>query len=114
MAGQKVEGVIARGVSILKTKYDTMEVPTARPGWMIDEWLETVHEDLQEMIAEWQMGYHGNSFRKNLGESCSLYGGCEFQDVCTSDQPRKWLPMNFERRQWNPLTRQETPLGEDQ
>jgi hypothetical protein len=90
-----------------------MEVPTARPGWMIDEWLDCVLEDLQEMIAEWKVRYSGShSFRKNLGESCSSYGGCEFADVCTSDQPRKWLPMRFERRRWDPLTRTETSMEE--
>lgn len=106
--GIKVTGVLVRGVSILKTKYDTLQHTTYRPQWMIDRWLVQTVRDLERLIAQWRSGV----WDFNLDDACVSYGGCQFRQVCMAkpeDQP-SWLKMGFERRKWDPLTRTETPL----
>jgi len=104
--GLKLNGFLVRGVSILKTKYDTAEVMTHRPQWMIDEWYEATLADVREMVATWQSGY----WRKALDNACNEYGGCLFKQICTSNDPQRWLAVNFQRRRWDPVSREETLL----
>jgi hypothetical protein len=109
-AGFSVAGVIVRGVSILKTKYDTLESLEPRPNWVIDRWLTQVIHDLTDMERCWNAGY----WDWNLDHACADYGGCDFVDVCTSQDAEAWLRVGFERRHWNPLTRTETLIPETQ
>lgn len=106
-AAMPVAGVIVRGVSILKTKYDTLQAITYRPQWMIDRWRAQTERDVKRMIEVWRSGV----WDYNLDDSCSNYGGCVFKQVCVSEDPKPWLEMNFERRQWLPLTREEKLLS---
>jgi hypothetical protein len=106
MAGLPVNGVLVRGVSILKTKYDSAQAITYRSQWEIDRWLDQTIRDLGRMAQAWREGYWG----WNLGDACSSYGGCPFNQICKSNDPKSWLPMYFERRRWDPLERTETPL----
>lgn len=101
--GMQVDGVLVRGVSILKTKYDTQQAITQRPQWECDRWLTQFVRDVQRMIEMWQGGYWDYS----LDAACAEYGGCQFQRVCKSETPEQWLPMSFERRVWDPLNRRE-------
>lgn len=103
-----VQGCMVRGVSILKTKYDTAEVITYRPEWMVERWLTQVQHDLTQMVECWESGY----FDYNLDEECNSYGGCSFKRVCLSDHPQEWLDADFEKRVWDPLSRVETVLKE--
>lgn len=106
-AGIQTSGVLVRGVSILKTKYDTMQVFTNRHQWEIDRWLEQVVRDVERMKRAWESG----EWDWNLDNACTEYGGCVFaSQVCKSPDPSSWLPMYFERRRWDPLTRTETLL----
>lgn len=105
-AGLRVDGVLVRGVSILKTKYETAEAITYRPQWQIDRWLDQTIEDIHDAIAQFKRG----RFRFNLDHSCSEYGGCTFRQVCLAEDPLPFLDVGFERRQWNPLLRTETKL----
>ena len=107
-AGIELTGFIVRGVSILKTKYETLQAITPRPQWMVDLWYRGLLVDLQDMIAAWQQ----QNFRPNLDEACNAYGGCSFRKVCLSEPARQsaWLQMDFVRRHWNPVTRVETLL----
>lgn len=104
--GVKVTGVLVRGVSILKTKYDTLQHTTYRPQWMIDRWLGQTCRDLEGLIVQWKSGV----WNYNLDDACTAYGGCQFRQVCMSEDPKPWLEMSFTRRRWDPLTRIETPL----
>lgn len=105
--GLKLAGFLVRGVSILKTKYDTLEAITYRPQWMIDRWYEQTLRDVKRMIQMWESGY----WDYNLDEACESYGGCSFKAVCLSgSNPEAYLAFNYERRVWNPLTRIETAL----
>ena len=106
--GIKTNGAIVRGVSILKTKYDTLEVPTYRSQYEIERWEKQVVADLQRMVLCWEKGY----WDYNLDGACTDYGGCAFTRVCKSNDPETWLPMYFERRVWDPLARKELSVPE--
>lgn len=101
-------GVVVRGVSILKTKYDTMEVVTYRSPYEIDRWLQQVVRDIQRMIQCWEAGY----WDYNLDHACSEYGGCAFTSICKSADPEAWLNTYFVKRVWDPLARKEKTIDE--
>lgn len=101
-----VNGVLIRGVSILKTKYDTQQAITYRAPWQIDEWMEVLLDTIGEMKRFWERSW----WRQSLDHACSEYGGCTYRQVCLSADKQPWLDQYFERRLWNPLTRQETAL----
>lgn len=101
--GIPLTGFLIRGVSILKTKYETQQAITYRQPWMIEEWYEGLLEDVEEMITAWKK----EKFRKNLDHACTEYGGCIFKTACMSQNPASWLNLGFERREWKPLTREE-------
>ena len=106
--GIKTAGAIVRGVSILKTKYDTLEVPTYRSQYEIDRWEEQLHRDVQRMIRMWEEGYWDYS----LDGGCNEYGGCSFTKVCKASNPEDWLPVYFEQRVWDPLLKKECTVKE--
>lgn len=105
-AGLPLKGFLVRGVSILKTKYDTMEALTYRPEWMIERWYKQLHLDIARMKEMWESGY----FDYNLDASCNEYGGCPFKQICLSKDPGPWLANNFEQRVWDPVNRTEKLL----
>lgn len=109
-AGIKLDGFLVRGVSILKTKYDTMEAITYRPEWMLDRWYEQVLRDIRRMIQAWESGY----FDFNLDHACAEYGGCPFRGVCQMRDPAPLLRTQFQRRRWDPVARTETLLETDE
>jgi hypothetical protein len=104
--GMRLDGFVIRGVSILKTKYDTAQVLIYRPEWQIERWYTEMLDWIADMIECYQTG----SWRHNLDTACSDYGGCGFLDVCDSPDPASYLERDYERRAWDPLTRQETKL----
>lgn len=106
-ASLPVDGVLVRGVSILKTKYETQQVITYRRAWEMDRWIEQTVRDLERMKVMWLNGY----FDYNLDEECNSYGGCLFRRVCMSQDPQPWLEQYYEQRVWDPLTHTETRLA---
>lgn len=106
--GIDVKGTLVRGISILKTKYDTQQVLTYRSDYQIRRWLQQVIYDVQEAIRCWESGY----WDYNLDHSCNEYGGCSLRQVCASDNPEIWLPMNFVKRVWDPLDREELSVAD--
>lgn len=107
-AGIKLDGFLVRGVSILKTKYDTLQAITYRPAWMIERWYKQLRMDIVRMINAWEAGY----FDFNLDHACAEYGGCPFRGVCQMRDPQQLLAQQFERRKWDPVLRTETLVGE--
>lgn len=105
-AGIKLDGFLVRGVSILKTKYDTLQAITYRPQWLIDRWYEQLIRDAQRMIQAWESGY----WDWNLDHACAEYGGCPFKSVCQMRDPTALLQQQFQRRRWDPVARTETVL----
>lgn len=108
-AGIPVAGFIVRGIAILKTKFDTQQAITYRAPWQIEEWLDTVHQDLEDMRRYWETG---REWKRNLSESCNAYGGCGLRKVCLTPSAERgvWLEQDFERRVWDPILREETRL----
>ena len=105
-AGIKVDGAIVRGVSILKTKYDTQQAISYRPEWQIDRWYEEMLQWVDDIKVCWATG----KWRHNLDHACAEYGGCQFRQACSSQDETPWLETYFEKRHWNPLLRVETKL----
>jgi hypothetical protein len=105
-AGIKLDGFLVRGVSILKTKYDTLQAITYRPQWLIDRWYEQLIRDINKMIQAWESGY----WDWNLDHACAEYGGCPFKSVCQMREPMQLLTQQFQRRRWDPVQRTETVL----
>ena len=101
--GIPVAGAIIRGVSILKTKYDTLQAITYRAPWEVDRWLAQVQRDVARMTRCWGDKYWDLS----LDNACTEYGGCVFRQICKSPDPEAWLPMQFEQRIWDPLSHTE-------
>jgi hypothetical protein len=106
--GIAVQGAIIRGISILKTKYDTLQAITYRPAWEVERWLEQTHRDVRRMIQCWEDGWWDYS----LGHACAEYGGCSLTRICKSQDAQAWLPMYFEQRVWDPLGRRQLTVEE--
>jgi hypothetical protein len=104
--GIKVDGVLVRGISILKTKYETQQAISYRPEWQVDRW----YDELLEWVGDMVRCYTTGKYRHNLDTSCTSYGGCQFREACSSQDPQPYLDVAFERRRWSPLTRVETKL----
>ena len=104
--GVPLQGFLIRGISILKTKYETAEAITYRPQWQIDRWYDQTFLDVERMKVMWATG----QWDYDLNESCNHYGGCPFRKICLSQDPDPWLAAGFERRRWDPVTRTETLL----
>jgi len=105
-AGFPLQGFLVRGVSILKTKYDTQQAITYRPQWMIERWYEEMVVLLERMKVAWAE----NRWSYNLDNACNEYGGCPFKKACLSEDPSPWLAIGFQQRRWDPFTREETGL----
>lgn len=104
--GFRVAGVLVRGVSILKTKYETQEAIVAFSDFEIDRWYTELLSWIEDMKICWQTG----RWKYNLDHACSEYGGCGFRTVCKAQDEGPWLKQNFEQRIWDPITRIETPV----
>lgn len=105
-AGIRVDGALVRGVSILKTKYETQQVITYRPEWQVSRWYDEACTWIERAIQAWKR----NRWLHNLDHTCAEFGGCQFRQCCASEDPSPWLETNFERRIWNPLLREEKKL----
>ena len=106
--GIEVDGCLIRGVSILKTKYDTLQVITNRAAWEVERWYEQTCRDVERWITEWKRG----SYDYSLDGACTEYGGCAFTIACKSPNPEAFLPIYFHKRVWDPLLRKELTVEE--
>lgn len=109
-AGIRVAGAIVRGVSILKTKYETQQAIIPQPEWLIDRWYDELLQWIQDIKINWAASYGlqlSIPWRHNLDHECASFGGCQFRTCCTSQNETPWLETYFERRYWNPLLRTE-------
>jgi hypothetical protein len=104
--GYDVRGAIIRGVSILKTKYDSAEVIVYRPEWMIEQWYAQLVRDLQRA----KECYAAGIWDVSLADACSSYGGCPFLRLCESPEPEVWANgPTYRLRRWDPTN----PYAED-
>lgn len=107
--GIDAQGALVRGVSILKTKYETMQVLTHRSQFLIDRWYAQLLTDINRMITMFKAhaAVGDAAFDYNLDHACAEFGGCAFVRICESPTPEDWLPMSFSKREWLPLSREE-------
>ena len=106
-AGLPLQGFLVRGVSILKTKYETQQALTYRPQWQLDRWYQQLLRDVDRMKVMWEEGY----WDYDLDHACTEYSGCVFRQCCLTAEPALWLETGFERRKWDPVTRTEILVG---
>lgn len=107
--GIRATQVLVRGIAILKTTINHAEVITTRTPHHIQEWHAQFIRDVKRAIRCWEEGY----WDVNLSDACSSFGGCAFQQACTSNNPEPWLKGQFIRKKWDPITRTETLLDEE-
>lgn len=118
--GIKPAGVVTRGISILKTKYETQQAITFRAPWEMDRWYRETVKAIRRAIRMWESmdtavardEHDYAAWDYNLDHACTEYGGCALTRVCKSADPERWLPMYFSKRVWDPLAREETTLEE--
>lgn len=105
-SGLDIAGFLIRGVSILKTKYDTQEAIVNFSEFEVNRWYGELLEWLEDIIRCWRT----KRWRYNLDRSCTEYGGCGFKTVCKAQDERPWLEQYFERRVWDPVLRVEKKI----
>lgn len=103
--GIPVSQIIVRGIGILKTEVKHAQSITVRLPHHIEEWKAQAIRDIGRAITSWREGH----WDRNLADACSSFGGCQFIQPCMSrkEETISWLESNFDRRVWNPLTREE-------
>jgi len=104
-AGLALDTVVVRGIAIQKTQLVHAEAIKTYPSYMLTRWHEQLRRDLWRIRRAWDEGY----FDFNLGEACTSYGGCTFQNVCMSQRPESWM-NDFVIHRWNPL--EKNPITE--
>ena len=98
--GYNVAGAIIRGVSILKTKYDTKEAITYRPKEYIDRWQESTTFHLRQAF----LFYEQNYWPYNFDSSCSSYGACPYSDLCSLPEAIQEEELQYYHfNSWSPL-----------
>lgn len=107
-AGVNMQGSLVRGVSILKTKYDTQQAITYRSPYEVERWYKQTLRNIARAIEMWKEGY----WDFDLNGACAEYGGCNMVSICKSAEPEQWLPMYFDKRVWDPLARKELTVEE--
>lgn len=121
--GIHAQGAIVRGISILKTKYETAQAITYRADWELDRWEELMLAKVGEMVSRFERSLfpqdldgsctrNGNPWDRNTDSACNDYGGCPFRKVCKARNPYDILLQDFDRRVWEPIQHKEIPLAE--
>lgn len=96
--GFNVSKVLVRGISVLKTKMDFAQALAHFPQHILDRWFFQVQRDLNRITTQANEGY----FDYNLGDTCTSFGGCPFNTVCSAGHPEEWFSM-FAKRDWDPV-----------
>lgn len=101
--GIPVSQVLVRGIALLKTEINHAQCISVRTPYMVLEWQLQMIRDIKRAIECWKEGF----WDLNLADECSAFGGCIFQQPCMSPDPTPWLEGQFEKRAWDPVTREE-------
>lgn len=101
--GIPVKDVVIRGVGILKTEIKQVECIMDYSDFLISRWYDQLRRDLWRLVDCW----NNKHFDYNLGDACTQYGNCVFNDVCASPNEDNFL-SRFEVRRWNPLEKNPT------
>lgn len=98
--GYPVEGAIARGLAILKTKYSHAESRNIYTNYLLNLWWDETNALAERMVHDWRR----NKWALDLDTACTTYGGCPFTILCGSHEPDRWIDANFASRKWDPLS----------
>ena len=117
--GFPVNMTIVRGIAILKTKYNTLEVyNTQYPQYMLDRWEYNMKQKVKLFVSMYKAfeeqlrhnpGITPEEFwPMSFGEACNSHGGpslpCAYRHLCILPNPALWYDT-YGDREWNPLTR---------
>ena len=101
--GYPVKGAIVRGIALLKSEYRFLQAIVHLPEWQVERWYRQMLRTISRAIDCYREGY----FDFNYGDACSMYNGCAYQPLCTSETPERWYE-DFAERTWNPLAKDPT------
>lgn len=105
--GYNISRAVVRGIAILKTKYNHIQVIEEYPQWQIDRWWATMNKKLARLVQRWEEQDWNHSY----GDACTSYGGCPFMPLCVVETPENDF-SSYQRRVWNPLEKDPTwPKG---
>jgi len=99
--GFPAQGVVIRGIGILKTMIKHQLLIERRDQWMIDRWLVQLQRDVKRIIKAWEEDY----FDMALDDACSSYNGCPYAALCLAKDPAPWIEADYEVRVWDPLVK---------
>lgn len=115
--GYKIRHAHIRGIGILKQDITFAENIQTRADWQLDIWMNQIRKDINRASDTYKLMYedqerHGfdgkrleDHWDQNFDSVCSSYGGCPAMDLCTSQNPERWL-HNYDELVWNPLSRE--------
>lgn len=98
--GYDVTGFLVRGISILKTKHDHLQVILQFPEYKLERWWDQTIRTVSQMLALYERG----EFDQNFDEACASYGGCQYRPLCEALDPIDWM-SDYVERKWNPLAK---------
>lgn len=98
--GVQVAGAVVRGIALYKNDVGFAEAIVQRPQWMIDEWYEGLHSDIEDAIRYYQKG----KFPKVFDDACAGFSGCAYHRVCTTAEPQPFMEAYYDVDRWNPLS----------
>ena len=97
--GYPVAGAVVRGLCIRTTGFDHAEPIIYAPDWLIARWAKRTESALRRMIEDWKAGY----FPENFDNACTHYSGCQFRQLCETNNPEPWVDTHYVERTWDPL-----------
>lgn len=99
-SGIPCDTAVIRGIVIHTRDILCVEAIKMYAQWEIDRWYEQLRRTMNSMVQCWKDKW----FDYNLGEACTMWGGCSYRDLCKSKDETRWYDT-FKTRRWNPLDR---------
>ena len=97
-----LNGVVVRGVCLLKESIRLQEYIVNVPSWLVKEWWT----DLNYMLADAVRDYKRLHFRAARDKACTSFSGCDFLSICTKapEHRESFIRPAFVLMRYNPLT----------
>jgi hypothetical protein len=95
----KAQGAWVRGLAILSKGYSVANAPIHRPQWRIDAFERNLTLTLEKMKLAWEH----SQYQLNYDSGCQSYSGCSYIELCDTQTPEDYIPINFFPNTWNPL-----------
>lgn len=99
--GYPIQGYLVRGIGLYANGAEFLQYPGIAPDYLIQEWYDTLLQDLQRMVALFQQT---TSFPKVFSDACHSYSGCPFLPICHLPFTREHLYYDeYQVSRWDPL-----------